>query len=100
MGPSGDGLRADGGRLFAGKLLKVWLAVLLAVVSDVSPKLLMKANVPFPLTVFFTTVIDPSWVLMNVHVVVAPDTTVMAEGDPLLQETRLCQPVGTVSLML
>jgi hypothetical protein len=100
MGPAGDGLRDNGGRLFEGKLMKVWLAVLPAVVSDVSPKLLVKANVPFPPTVFFTTVIAPSCVLVKVQVVVAPDTTVMPEDDPLLQKTLLCQPVGTVSLML
>src|ERR1700691_1172179 len=98
MGPAGDGLRADGGRVCAGKLLKVWLAVLPAVVSDVSPKLLVKANVPFPLTVFFTTVMDPRWVLVTVQVVVAPGSTVMAEGDPLVQKGLLCQPEGTVSL--
>jgi hypothetical protein len=59
------------------------------VVIEVSPKLLAKANAPFPPTVFFTTVIDPvsgaTAVLVNVQVVVAPDTTVMAAGTPLVQ---------------
>src|ERR1700722_11024443 len=100
MGPAGDGLRSDGGGMFAGRVMRVWLAVLPAGVSDISPKLLVKSNVPFPVTVFFTTVIAPSCVLMNVQVVVAPLTTVMPEGDPLLQKTLLCQPVGTISLML
>jgi hypothetical protein len=38
--------------------------------------------------VFFTTLIDPTgatWVLVNVQVVAAPATTVMAAGVPLLQ---------------
>jgi hypothetical protein len=100
MGPFGDGPRANGGRAFAGKLPNVWLAVPPAVLSDASPKLLTNGNVPFPVTVFFTTVMAPSCVLVNVQVVVAPLTTVMPEGDPLLQKTLLCQPAGTVSLML
>ena len=61
----------------------VWLAVPPLVVREVSPKLLVKANAPFPPNVFFTTVIDPvkgkaTAVLRIVQVVVAPDTTVMA----------------------
>jgi hypothetical protein len=75
------------------------------VVRDVSPKLLVNANVPFPPTVFFTTVMDPPGaavlVLVNVQVVVAPATTVIAAGVPLVQLALVCvQPVGTVSLTL
>jgi hypothetical protein len=55
------------------------------VVRDASPKLLVNANVPFPPTVFFTTVMDPGSVLVNVQVVVAPAVTVMAAGVPLVQ---------------
>ena len=65
--------------------MTVWLAVPAVVVRDATPKLLVNANVPFPLTVFFTTVIDPSCVLVNVQVVVAPAVTVMAAGVPLVQ---------------
>ena len=45
--------------MLAVRLGKVWLAVLPEVVSDVSPKSLENGNVPFPVTVFFTTVMDP-----------------------------------------
>jgi hypothetical protein len=82
-------------------LANVRLAVLPLVVRDVSPKLLVNANVPFPPTVFFTTCIDPCRVLANVHVVVTPATTVTAVGIPLLQLALVCvQPEGTVSLTL
>jgi hypothetical protein len=59
------------------------------VVREVSPKLLVKANAPFPPTVFFTTAIEPvaggaARVLTMVQVVVAPDTTVIAAGVPLV----------------
>jgi hypothetical protein len=74
------------------------------VVSDVSPKLLVNANVPFPPTVFLITWIDPAAgtrVLVNVQTVVAPLATVMAAGVPLLQTALVCvQPEGTVSLTL
>jgi hypothetical protein len=63
----------------------VWLAVPAAVVSDATPKLLVNANVPFPLAVFFTTVMDPVAALVNVHVVVAPGATRTAAGVPLVQ---------------
>ena len=58
------------------------------VVREVSPKLLVKANAPFPPTVFFTTVIDPvkgkaTAVLRIVQVVVSPAATVIA-AQPLL----------------
>ena len=65
--------------------MNVWLAVLPLVVRDASPKLLLNPNVPFPPTVFFTTWIDPCWVLVNVQVVVAPAATVTAAGVPLVQ---------------
>jgi hypothetical protein len=83
----------------------VWLAAPPVVVREASPKLLVNANVPFPPTVFFTTLIDPVGaavlVLRNVQVVVAPLTTVMAVGVPLSQlELVRVQPEGTVSLTL
>jgi hypothetical protein len=58
------------------------------VVRDASPKLLVNVNVPFPPTANFNTVIDPvgtTSVLVNVHVVVVPATTVMAAGVPFVQ---------------
>jgi hypothetical protein len=73
------------------------------VVREVSPKLLVNANVPFPPTVFFTIRIDPTavLVLVMVQVVVAPATTVMASGVPFVQLALVwVQPVGTVSLTL
>ena len=86
-------------------MLNVWLAVPPVVVRDVSPKLLVNANVPFPPTVFFTTWMRPvdarAWVLVNMQIVVNPATTVMAAGVPLVQLALVCvQPAGTVSLML
>ena len=73
-----------------------------AVVRDVSPKLLVNANVPFLPIVFFTTVMDPCWrALVKVQVVVAPAVTVMAASVPLVQLALVCaQPAGTVSLTL
>jgi hypothetical protein len=64
-------------------LPNVWLAVPPLVVREVNPKLLVKANAPFPPTVFFTIVIDPCWVLVMVQVVVNPAATVIA-AQPLL----------------
>jgi hypothetical protein len=67
-------------------LLTVWLAVPPVVVRPVTPKLLVKVNVPSAPSVFFTTVMDPGGkVLVNVQVVVAPATTVMAPIVPLVQ---------------
>jgi hypothetical protein len=70
--------------------VKVWLAVPPFVVRDVKPKLLTNVNVPSPPTVFFTTVICPinggaTMALVMVHVVVAPATTTMPPGVPLVQ---------------
>ena len=87
-------------------MLNVWLAVPPLVVKEVSPKLLVKVNAPSPPTVFFTTATRPNGgrttaVFVNVQVVVAPDTTVMAACVPLVQLALVCtQPEGTVSLML
>jgi len=81
--------------------LKVWLAVPLTVLRDVSPKLLWNENVPFLPTVFFTTVMDPSVeVSVKVQTVVAPATTVMAASVPLLQlALPWVHPAGTIALM-
>jgi hypothetical protein len=70
------------------RLLNVRLAVPPIVVREVSPRVPVNVNVPSPPTAFFTTLIDPvwvAWVLRNVQVVVAPATTVMAAGVPLVQ---------------
>jgi hypothetical protein len=77
----------------------------LVVVRELSPKLLLNENVPSPPTVFFTTVIDPGGggaaLLVNVQVVVAPETTVIEAGVPLLQLALVwVQPEGTDSLTL
>ena len=70
-------------------MTKVWLAVPPLVVREVSPKLLVKVNVPLPPTVFFKIVIRPTAaaprVLVMTQVVVAPAATVMAAGVPLVQ---------------
>jgi len=71
-------------------LEKVWMAAPPMVVRDVSPKLLWNANVPLPPMAFFTTVMSPvvgtaAELLVMVQMVVAPATTVMAAGFPLVQ---------------
>ena len=65
--------------------MKVWAAVPPLVVKAVSPKLLVNAKVPLPPTVFLTIWMDPARVLVKVQTVVAPATTVMAAGVPLVQ---------------
>ena len=68
--------------------------------GDASPKLLLNGNVPFPPTVFFTTVMDPvtgAMVLLNVQVAGA----VKEAGVPFVQlELVRVQPAGTVSARL
>ena len=79
--------------------MNVWLAVPPIVTRADKPKLLVNANVPFPPTVFFTTVIAPNWVLVKVQMVVAPLTTVTPAGTPFVQLAPVwVQPEGTVSL--
>jgi hypothetical protein len=85
--------------------LNVWLAVPLVVVRELSPKLLLNANVPSPPTVFLTTVTDPGGgaflVLVNVQVVVPGATTPMSSGVPRVQLALVrVQPGGTFSLTL
>src|SRR5205085_5518875 len=59
------------------RLADVKLAVPAVVVSVLSPKLLVKPNVPSPPTVFLTTRIVPRRVLVNVQVTVPPAPSVM-----------------------
>ena len=61
----------------------------------------VKGKAALPPTAFFTTVMDPCWVLVKVQVVVTPAVTTMAAGVPLVQVALVCvQPAGTVSLTL
>jgi hypothetical protein len=76
------------------RLLTVWLPVPLVVAIELTPKLLVKPNLPSPPIVFLTMVIEPRLVLVMVQVVVPPATTVMLEAVPLLQMKVLSfQPV-------
>ena len=80
--------------------------MLLVVVNEVRPKLLVNANVPLPPTAFLTIWTDPRdgiglSVLLTVHVVVSPATTVMAAGVPFVQVALdWDHPTGTVSVKL
>ena len=62
----------------------IFSIVPLLVVSEPTPKLLLKINVPSPPVVFFTILIEPLvggggvYVLLKVHEVVFPATTFIA----------------------
>ena len=98
------------------RLLTVSVPVPLLVVIDAGrPKLLVKSKVSSPPIEFFTTLIEPRWVTVNVQTVSRPvwiETPVIAVlplNVPVLCGTLVCtwheapvksHPVGTTSVML
>src|SRR5437868_3179144 len=83
------------------RLADVKLAVPPRRATDLGPSLLWPPSCPSPPTVFFTTLMVPRFVLVNVQVVSWPATTTTAPVVPLLQTAlERSQPACAVSLML